>query len=67
MTQSLAKRSEKGLLTPNNCVVAIIDPQPEMLFGVGVEYAYTMVHGAQPKKFPEHVVAGWRGAQVVMG
>lgn len=29
-----AKRSEKGLLTPNNCVVAIIDLQPQMLFGV---------------------------------
>src|SRR5213595_2369837 len=31
---SLAKRSEKGLLTPDNCVVAIIDLQPQMLFGV---------------------------------
>jgi nicotinamidase-related amidase len=30
-----AKRSEKGLLTPDNCVVAIIDLQPQMLFGVG--------------------------------
>src|SRR2546430_3069206 len=29
-----AKRSEKGLLTPENCVVAIIDLQPQMLFGV---------------------------------
>jgi nicotinamidase-related amidase len=28
------KRSEKGLLTPDNCVVAIIDLQPQMLFGV---------------------------------
>jgi nicotinamidase-related amidase len=27
--------SEKGLLTPDNCVVAIIDLQPQMLFGVG--------------------------------
>ena len=26
--------SEKGLLTPDNCVVAIIDLQPQMLFGV---------------------------------
>lgn len=26
--------SEKGLLTPENCVVAIIDLQPQMLFGV---------------------------------
>jgi nicotinamidase-related amidase len=27
------KRSEKGLLTPDNCVVALIDLQPQMLFG----------------------------------
>jgi nicotinamidase-related amidase len=35
MSQSngLAKRSEKGLLTPDNCVVAFIDHQPQMLFG----------------------------------
>jgi nicotinamidase-related amidase len=33
-TSSLSKRSEKGLLTPDNCVVAIIDLQPQMLFGV---------------------------------
>ena len=30
------KRSEKGLLTPDNCVVAIIDLQPQMLFGVAI-------------------------------
>ena len=30
----LAKRSEKGLLTPDNSVVAMIDLQPQMLFGV---------------------------------
>lgn len=29
-----AKRSEKGLLTPDNCVVTLIDFQPQMLFGV---------------------------------
>jgi nicotinamidase-related amidase len=28
------ERSEKGLLTPYNCVVAMIDLQPQMLFGV---------------------------------
>jgi nicotinamidase-related amidase len=28
-----AKRSEKGLLTPDNCVVTLIDHQPQMLFG----------------------------------
>jgi nicotinamidase-related amidase len=32
--QGRAKRSEKGLLTPDNCVVAFIDLQPQMLFGV---------------------------------
>lgn len=31
---SRPKLSEKGLLTPDNCVVAIIDLQPQMLFGV---------------------------------
>jgi hypothetical protein len=25
-----AKRSEKGLLTPDNCVLALIDHQPQM-------------------------------------
>lgn len=33
-TASLAKRSEKGLLTPENCMVAFIDFQPHMLAGV---------------------------------
>ena len=33
-TSGLSKRSEKGLLTPDNCVVAFIDLQPQMLFGV---------------------------------
>jgi nicotinamidase-related amidase len=28
------KRTEKGLLTPENCVVTMIDLQPQMLFGV---------------------------------
>jgi nicotinamidase-related amidase len=31
---ALTKRSEKGLLTPDNCVVTFIDLQPQMLFGV---------------------------------
>jgi nicotinamidase-related amidase len=31
---SRVKRSEKGLLTPDNCVFALIDFQPQMLFGV---------------------------------
>ena len=29
------KLSEKGLLTSDNCVVTMIDLQPQMLFGVG--------------------------------
>ncbi len=33
-TKNRTKRSEKGLLTPDNSVVAIIDLQPQMLFGV---------------------------------
>ncbi len=33
-TAGRPKLSEKGLLTPDNCVVAIIDLQPQMLFGV---------------------------------
>src|SRR5947209_4088931 len=28
------KLSEKGLLTPDNCVLTFIDLQPQMLFGV---------------------------------
>src|SRR5467141_2974933 len=33
-TNGRMKHSEKGLLTPDNCVVALIDHQPQMLFGV---------------------------------
>ncbi len=33
-TTQRPKLSEKGLLTPENCVVAMIDLQPQMLFGV---------------------------------
>lgn len=33
-TPKRAQRSEKGLLTPDNCVVTMIDLQPQMLFGV---------------------------------
>jgi nicotinamidase-related amidase len=34
MSKNRPKLSEKGLLTPDNSVVAIIDLQPQMLFGV---------------------------------
>ena len=30
----LTPRTEKGLLTPDNCVITLIDHQPQMLFGV---------------------------------
>jgi isochorismate hydrolase len=33
-TRNRPIRSDKGLLTPDNCAVAIIDHQPQMLFGV---------------------------------
>lgn len=33
-TNNRTRRSEKGLLTPDNCVVTLIDLQPQMLFGV---------------------------------
>jgi nicotinamidase-related amidase len=32
--RTLAKRSEKGLLTPDNCLLTMIDLQGQMLFGV---------------------------------
>ena len=41
---SLAKRSEKGLLTPDNCVVAMIDLQPQMLFGVSSHDRQTIIN-----------------------
>jgi nicotinamidase-related amidase len=41
---SLAKRSEKGLLTPDNCVVAMIDLQPQMLFGVNSHDRQTIIN-----------------------
>src|SRR6266566_3370651 len=34
-TNARRQRSEKGLLTPDNCVLTLIDLQPQMLFGVG--------------------------------
>jgi nicotinamidase-related amidase len=43
-TNGRAKRSEKGLLTPDNCVVAFIDHQPQMLFGVGNFDRHTIIN-----------------------
>lgn len=34
MSTTNPKLTEKGLLTPDNCVLALIDHQPQMLFGV---------------------------------
>jgi len=47
--------SEKGLLTPDNCVVAVIDLQPQMLFGVG---------GADREAIVNHNVALSKAARV---
>jgi nicotinamidase-related amidase len=41
---NLAKRSEKGLLTPDNCVVAFIDLQGQMLFGVTSHDRQTIIN-----------------------
>ncbi len=38
------KLSEKGLLTPDNCVVAMIDLQPQMLFGVANCDRQSIIH-----------------------
>lgn len=38
------KLSEKGLLTPENCVVAMIDLQPQMLFGVASHDRQTIIN-----------------------
>jgi len=38
------KLSEKGLLTPDNCVVAMIDLQPQMLFGVASHDRQTIIN-----------------------
>jgi nicotinamidase-related amidase len=38
------KLSEKGLLTPDNCVVTVIDLQPQMLFGVASHDRQTIIN-----------------------
>lgn len=44
MTTNRPKLSEKGLLTPDNCVVAMIDLQPQMLFGVASHDRQTIIN-----------------------
>jgi nicotinamidase-related amidase len=41
---NLAKRSEKGLLTPDNSVLTLIDLQPQMLFGVSSHDRQTIIN-----------------------
>jgi nicotinamidase-related amidase len=43
-SRKLAKRSEKGLLTPDNCVVTLIDLQPQMMFGVSSHDRQTIIN-----------------------
>src|SRR5256885_10623702 len=45
-SDSRPKLSEKGLLTPDNCVVALIDHQPQMLFGVSNFDRQTIINNA---------------------
>src|ERR1700724_361422 len=52
------KRSEKGLLTPDNCVVALIDHQPQMLFGTSNFDRQTIIN---------HVVAFAKASRVFDG
>jgi nicotinamidase-related amidase len=41
---TFAKRSEKGLLTPDNCVIAFVDLQPQMLFGVASHERHLIIN-----------------------
>ncbi len=54
-TTGRTKRSEKGLLTPDNCVVALIDHQPQMMFGVA---------GVDRESIINHTVALGKAARV---
>lgn len=44
MTTNRPTLTEKGLLTPDNCVVAMIDLQPQMLFGVASHDRQTIIN-----------------------
>ena len=54
-TTGRTKRSEKGLLTPDNCVDALIDHQPQMMFGVA---------GVDRESIINHTVALGKAARV---
>ncbi len=45
-------------LTDTYAAVMDVVKNHEGGYGVGVEYAYTMVHGAKPTKFPEYEIPG---------
>lgn len=55
MSANKTKRSEKGLLTPDNCVIALIDHQPQMMFGVA---------GVDRESIINHTVALGKAARV---
>ena len=54
-TVGRTKRSEKGLLTPDNCVITLIDHQPQMMFGVA---------GVDRESIINHTVALGKAARV---
>jgi nicotinamidase-related amidase len=45
-------------LTDTYAAVMDVVKNYEGAYGIGVEYAYTMIHGAKPTKFPEYVIPG---------
>ena len=47
MPKTLVPRSEKGLLTPDNCLVALVDLQPQMLFGVANFDRQTIINSTE--------------------
>jgi hypothetical protein len=62
------KLSEKGLLTPDNCVAAFIDLQPQMLFGVSNFDRQTIINNnialakaTRALKHQSHIRSAWSG------
>jgi hypothetical protein len=52
------KLSEKGLLTSDNCVVALIDDQPQMLFGTSNFERQTIINHTVAFGKPSRVFDG---------
>jgi hypothetical protein len=44
------------LCTPQGSALVFIDQQPQMNFGMGIEYAYTMVHHAPQSALKPQIV-----------